>query len=126
MLRGAGLEITSSSRHQRKKRITPADLAKLPEEQRRHISVYEQAMRANYSLWEKLYPKLNRSRTRAVNERRNQEMQSILANISEALNSLLDYLGYLGLDIDDHYEEFRYLAGQAAAAQAAGSDSATR
>lgn len=112
-IEAVGTDIVAREHGHVLKTITAKDLAKLPSEQLRHISVLEKSMENHYELWAAVYPQRNASVDPIVNAKVNQQLKQIVSNMSDDLDGILSFLESCGMYLDDHYLNIRHLVTHA-------------
>ena len=106
-IEGTATEIVAKSHGQTVRIITKEDLKDLPNEIGDHIAVYEASARKNYELWKAVYPKRNDSVDPVANAKVEQQLRQIVSDMSNDLDGILSFLETCGLNLDDHYLQFR-------------------
>jgi len=106
-IEGEGDKIVAKEHGREVKVITGADLRNLPSDMLEHIQVYETAARNNYELWKVVYPQRNASTDPIVNAKVDQQLRGIVANMKNDLDGILRFLETAGIQLDDHYLQFR-------------------
>lgn len=92
--------------------ITGADLAKLPPDKLRHITVLQKAMENHYEIWAEVYPQRKASSDPIVVARTNQQLKGIIEDMRTELNGILQFLEDCGMSLDDHYMYIRDLVNR--------------
>jgi hypothetical protein len=90
-------------------RITGTDLQNLPEYQLLHIKVLERSMEDHYSIWAEVFPQLAFAADAVAKAKTKQQLRSIIADMKDDLNGILDFLTRCGVHLDDHYMYIRSL-----------------
>jgi hypothetical protein len=93
-------------------RISANDLKKLPQEQLRHISVYEKSMENYYQIWESVYPQLALVDSPVQEAKIMLQLKTIIRGMKADLEGTLAFLESCGLSLDDHYMHIRQLVAQ--------------
>jgi len=112
-IEASGSEIVAKDHGKVVQTITANDLAMLPPNQLRHISVLEESMENHYALWAAVYPQRNASTDLLSNAKVDQQLKQIVSNMSDDLNGILSFLESCGMYLDDHYLDFRDLVSKA-------------
>jgi hypothetical protein len=89
--------------------ITGADLVKLPPAQLSLVKAYERSMRTKVTIWESVYPTLDLETNAVTKAKIELQLKDIVKGMSRDLTGILDFLRSVGLNLDDHYEDIRYL-----------------
>ena len=106
-IEGEGDKIVAREHGREVKVITGADLKNLPSNMLDHIQVYEKSAQKKYDLWKKVYPQLDASTDPIVNAKVEQQLRGIVANMKNDLDGILRFLETAGIQLDDHYLQFR-------------------
>jgi len=91
--------------------ITADDLEKLDRNSKILIRSYESVMKDLFERWVELQPK-SYSRDPVIKQEARDEMSILRKDLCEQLNTILDYLGSLHKNLDDHYHHVRYLCSR--------------
>ena len=95
--------------HGQLRTITGSDLVNLRPDQLRMVQMYERAMKAKASIFEEVYPTLDLEADSYRRAQINTRLKQLIADMSADLVGLLDFLRVCGLQLDDHYLNFRHL-----------------
>ena len=87
--------------------ITDADLKNMPSDLLDHVRVYELSAKANYEIWKAVYPQRNASPDAVVNAKTEQQLRRIVGDMKDDLDGILHFLETAGIQLDDHYLQFR-------------------
>lgn len=94
--------------------ITGADLVKLPPSQLALVLAYERSMETKVAIWESVYPTLELE-TNPINKAKIElQLKDMIRGMSQDLSGILDFLQSVGLNLDDHYQDIRYLVSHQA------------
>lgn len=96
--------------------ITGADLAKLPASQLSMVQAYEKSMESKVAIWEAVYPTLALETNPVARAQVELQLKEIIKSMSRDLTGIIDFLGSIGLYLDDHYLEIRHLVSTEAGA----------
>ena len=107
MIEGTPTEIVATMHGKEVKVITGNDLQNLPSNIVDHISVYNASAEKQYALWKVVYPQRNDSSDPVVNAKVDQQLKKIVADMKDDLDGILDFLVSCGIQLDDHYMQFR-------------------
>lgn len=91
--------------------IQAADFEKLDESSKQLIRSYETTMKDLFERWTELQPK-SFSRDEVIKEAARKEMGELRSDICIQLNAILDYLDFMGKNLNDHYHHVRYMCTQ--------------
>lgn len=91
--------------------IRAEDFERLDRNSKQLIRSYEMAMKDLFDRWTELQPK-SYSRDEYLKEEARKEMSKIRVDLCKQLNAILDYLNYLGKNLEDHYHHVRFLCSQ--------------
>lgn len=91
--------------------IRAEDFDRLDQNSKQLIRSYERTMKDLFDRWTELQPK-SYSRDEYLKEEARKEMSDVRIDLCRQLNAILDYLNYLGKNLEDHYNHVRYLCSQ--------------
>ncbi|MPR36722.1 toll/interleukin-1 receptor domain-containing protein [Salmonirosea aquatica] len=91
--------------------IRAEDFDRLDQSSKQLIRSYERTMKDLFDRWTELQPK-SYSRDEYLKVEARKEMGNIRTDLCRQLNAILDYLNYLGKNLEDHYHHVRYLCSQ--------------
>ncbi|VVB95914.1 Uncharacterised protein [uncultured archaeon] len=89
--------------------ITVNDFTSLNPQSQQLIKAYEQSMQMQYDLWTQIYPQRDVSPDPLVNAKVNAQLKNIAQTMCSELNMILDYLNYMGKNLEDHYSHVRFI-----------------
>jgi|KBSMisStandDraft_5_1062788.scaffolds.fasta_scaffold34372_2 hypothetical protein len=92
--------------------ITADDLSKLDPNSRALIKALEDSMQSHYDVWVVVYPQRDQSADPIVNAKVNRQLQDTAKKMCADLNTLFNYLDFLGKYLEDHYQAFRFVCQQ--------------
>ncbi len=107
VIEGTATEIVATMHGKKVKVITGSDLQNLSTEIVEHISVYEAAAQKKYNLWKTVYPQRNASPDPVANAKVDQQLKDIVVDMKDDLDGILSFLESCGIQLDDHYLQFR-------------------
>lgn len=93
--------------------ITATDIEKLPSDYLALIKTYEKKMEQRYRIWQKIYAQKDTSPDPRVNAQVDEQLRDEVVGMSTELTGIIDFLGKLGLSLDDHYMHVRHLVEDA-------------
>ncbi len=108
MFEGNGKVISAVRNGQTIKTITAKDLNNLSPRQLGHINFFQTLLDRNYKKWKRLYEKRQLEVDSTKKKMLNHDIREIVADMKESLDQIFSFLKSAGLEIDDHYLEFRH------------------
>lgn len=108
-IEGSGDKIVATDHSREVWVITGADLEKLPAEQLRHITVYENSMQKHYGVWASVYPTLATLDSPVQKARVEQQLGQVIKDMKKDLEGILGFIESSGMYLDDHYMHIRDL-----------------
>jgi hypothetical protein len=105
-----------STLHGQVQTITGADLAKLPMSQLAIVQAYEKSMKSKGAIWTSVYPTLALETNPVARAQIELQLKEIIKSMSGDLTGIIDFLASIGLYLDDHYLDIRYLVSREAGA----------
>ena len=96
--------------------ITGDQLAKLPPAQLSMVQAYEKSMQSKVAIWQAVYPTLALETNPIAHAKIELALKEIIKDMSRDLTGILDFLASIGLHLDDHYVDIRYLVSTEAGA----------
>ncbi len=95
------------------RKITSDDIENLSEADRKMIEMYEKSMRDTFDIWQAVYPQRNSSADPVVNAKIKKQLSELAKSFCADLGHIFEYLGSIGLELEDHYSDVSYACSQA-------------
>lgn len=107
MIEGENGKIVAKEHGRQVKVITGPDLEKMSPDLLDHVRVYEASAKVNYEIWKAVYPQRNASTDAVVNAKIELQLRRIVGDMKGDLDGILRFLETAGIQLDDHYLQFR-------------------